>query len=588
MQTLVQNIRSVVNLAAFQRVPNSIVIGTAAASIVAVVGLTLMGQPLYIIALVALLPWIPTMLFESLWKIEHYSWIAVFAVFVLLQLGHLGEHVAQVGALSFLDGTSACPPPVDSGDNVLRAIEAGLRDPNSTATGLSASHIIMPDATGVPRLNSRGSVISGPPACGVFGQLDIELVHLIFEIFGWMVTGVLLTKFPRNIWLWMAMAFLILHTFEHLFISYLYFFDDDLAFSGMKQRWATVADGNIITAHPVGKEPALVSFYSAAGKFGILARGGLVGTFFPSINSSLLERPYLHFIYNLLVVGPTVIGFVVVARQAYDKYLAIALPTLTRDELVRVSTQLEPKHYRAGDIIIKQGEIADDFYVLAKGTVEIIEETPDGDHVVATLTSGNYFGEIGLRKNAPRTATVRAVTFVEVLALDQKEFADLVSSSELSRDDIDKHVTQRVGKIYQQYVAKALPSLSDSELIEVTEQLTSEKYDAGQTIIQQGDISGDFYVVTHGEVEVIEMVANGERRVAILRAGEYFGEIASRQATARTATVRAINSVEVLRLTSDQFEALINTSELSREEIDKQVATRVAQLVAVTQKVPAL
>ncbi|MEQ8677675.1 MAG: cyclic nucleotide-binding domain-containing protein [Aggregatilineales bacterium] len=588
MQTIVQNIRSIMNLAVFQRVPNSIVIGTAMASIVAVVGLTLMGQPLYIIALFALLPWIPTMLFESLWKIEHYSWIAVFAVFVVLQIGHLGEHVAQVGALSFFDGTSACPPPVDSGDNVTRAIEAGLRDPNSPATSLSASHIIMPDATGIPNLNSSGIAISGPPACGVFGQLDIEVVHLVFELFGWMVTGVLLTKFPRSIWLWIAMSFLVLHTFEHLFISYLYFFDDDLVFSGTKQLWGTVADGNIITAHPLGKEPALVSFYSAAGKFGILARGGLVGTFFPSINSSLLTRPYLHFIYNLLVVGPTVIGFLMVARQAYDKYLAIALPTLTRDELVKVSTQLEPKHYRAGDVIIKQGEIADDFYILAKGTVEVVEETPDGDHVVATLTSGNYFGEIGLRKNAPRTATVRATSFVEVLALDHQEFADLVSGSDLSRDEIDKHVTERVGRIYQQYVSKALPSLSDSELASVTEQLTAEKYNAGQTIIQQGDTAGDFYVVTHGEVEVLEMVADGERRVAILRAGEYFGEIASRQESARTATVRAINNVEVLRLNSEQFEALLNTSELSREEIDKQVATRVAQLVAVSKKAPAL
>jgi CRP-like cAMP-binding protein len=456
----------------------------------------------------------------------------------------------------------------------------GLRDAGSAATNLSSSNIIMPNAQGLPALNPFGQQIFGPPACGVFGQLDIEVVHLVFEIFGWMMTGLLLLQFPRSIWLWIAMSFLIIHTVEHVFISYTYFFDTEPVYAGMKQLWATVADGSIVTAHPAGKEPGLVSFYDVAGKFGIVAQNGLLGTFFPGLNASLPARPFLHFYYNMLVVVPTTIAYIMVARQAYDKYLAQALPMLTTDELVRVTNQLETARYNAGDTIIKQGEIADDFYILAKGSVDIIEESATGERVVATLSSGQYFGEIGLRKSAPRTATVRANSFVEVLKLDHKEFADLVSRSELSREDIDSHVNHRVARIYGQYLAKALPTLNESDLSSVSGQLAAESFSNGQVIINQGDSSGDFYVVTKGEVEVLENTSGSDRRVAILRPGEYFGEIASRQQSNRTATVRAIGAVEVLRLNREQFDVLVSGSDLSREEVDKVVAARVAQLIA--------
>ena len=577
---MMQNVRSIINLAAFQRVPTHIVIGTAAASAVAVISLTLMGQPLYIIALFALLPWLPTLMFESLWKVEHYSWIAIFTVFMLLQIGHLGEHVAQVGSLSFLEGTMACPPPIDDAASAARGVDLGLRPVGSAPTNLSSSVIIMFNSAGLPAQNAAGQQISGPPACGVFGQLDIEVVHLVFELFGWVVTGILLLQFPRSVGLWIAMSFLIIHTVEHVFISYTYFFDTEAVYAGMKQLWATVADGSIVTAYPAGKEAGLVSFYDVAGKFGIVAQNGLLGTYFPGLNASLPTRPYLHFYYNMLVVVPTTIAYFVVARQAYDKYLAQALPMLTRDELVRVTNQLETARFQAGDTIIKQGEIADDFYIIAKGSVDVIEETPDGERIVATLTSGEYFGEIGLRKAAPRTATVRASSFVEVLKLDQKEFADLVASSDLSREDIDRHVTQRVERIYRQYLAKALPTLSDNDLSDISGQLAAEHYSSGQIIIHQGDRSGDFYVVIQGEVEVLENTSGSDRRVAILRSGEYFGEIASRQDSARTATVRAIGAVEVLRLNREQFETLVKSSDVSRDELDKMVAARVAQLIA--------
>jgi hypothetical protein len=93
-----------------KRVPLQIIAITALASFVLLMGGVLQGQPLYVIAFFTLLPWLPVYFFESIWKIEHYSWIAIFGIIVVLQLGHLGEHVAQVTQLGWLDGTLACPP----------------------------------------------------------------------------------------------------------------------------------------------------------------------------------------------------------------------------------------------------------------------------------------------------------------------------------------------------------------------------------------------------------------------------------------------------------------------------------------------
>src|SRR5919199_1144374 len=138
----------------FRRVPMRIVVITALASYVLQLGAILQGQPLFIIALYTLVPWIPAFLFEGLWKFEHYNWVAVFAIVAALQVGHLGEHTFQVVQLSVLNGTSACPPPVDSPANAERAVQMGLRPANVEATGRSSSTII----------KAEGNLVTAHPA----------------------------------------------------------------------------------------------------------------------------------------------------------------------------------------------------------------------------------------------------------------------------------------------------------------------------------------------------------------------------------------------------------------------------------------
>lgn len=430
----------------FQRIPRRIVISTAIASFILSGGMILMGQPLYMIALFALLPWMPVMLFESLWKIEHYSWLAIFGVVVVLQLGHVTEHLVQVGVLRLTPSTLVCPPPVDNAVNAQRAIEAGLRDPGINPTGHSASVIVKPGPDGQAMMNASGLPVTAPPACGVFGQLDLEIVHLIWEVAGWLLAMALVVQFPRNRWLWVSAAFASFHTVEHLFICYTFFFDPTMTYEGARQIWATVASGNIVTAYPLRLDQVAMNFYDVAGRFGILAKNGLVGSFFPEVNQYLADRPTLHLYYNSIVTLPMLVGFVVELRRSYDRYLGAALPRLKTEELVAVTPSLSVQRFKAGEEIITQGELADNFYIIAKGEVKVFQRMPDGqERVVNTIRTGEFFGEIGLLRDGYRWATVRAATPVELMRMDRDTFNEMMGYSIENRVAIEQIMEERAG-----------------------------------------------------------------------------------------------------------------------------------------------
>ena len=76
-----------------------------------------------------------------------------------------------------------------------------------------------------------------------------------------------------------------------------------------------------------------------------------------------------------------------------------------------------------GRAVFRQGDAADRFYVIGAGAAEVIG---DG-HLITTLGPGDGFGEIGLLRRVPRTATVRAATDLELEALRCDRFLPVVT-----------------------------------------------------------------------------------------------------------------------------------------------------------------
>ncbi len=93
--------------------------------------------------------------------------------------------------------------------------------------------------------------------------------------------------------------------------------------------------------------------------------------------------------------------------------------------------------FRAGDVVFRQGDAPDRLYFIGAGEVEVVRETPgQADAVLTRLGKDQFFGEIGILGNSPRTATVRAVTDVEALSIHRNYFTSLFSYLPMFRERV--------------------------------------------------------------------------------------------------------------------------------------------------------
>jgi CRP-like cAMP-binding protein len=97
----------------------------------------------------------------------------------------------------------------------------------------------------------------------------------------------------------------------------------------------------------------------------------------------------------------------------------------SKRELAEVAKIADEIDLPAGKVLIRQGERGREFFVLLEGTAEVRK---DGK-TVATLDSGDFFGEIALVSRSPRTATVTTISPVHALVVTDRSFRSLLDHS---------------------------------------------------------------------------------------------------------------------------------------------------------------
>ena len=100
------------------------------------------------------------------------------------------------------------------------------------------------------------------------------------------------------------------------------------------------------------------------------------------------------------------------------------------------------ERFPEGATIFRQGDPGDCAYFLRKGEVAVVDEQTNSP--VRTLSAGEYFGEIALVTNQPRTATVRAVSSVEVAVLGKENFLNMMRLLPTTEEEILHTVQTRV------------------------------------------------------------------------------------------------------------------------------------------------
>jgi hypothetical protein len=100
------------------------------------------------------------------------------------------------------------------------------------------------------------------------------------------------------------------------------------------------------------------------------------------------------------------------------------------------------EQYGAGEIIFREGDEGRHVYVIKSGTVEVLQKGPDRtEQAIARLQPGDHFGEIALIQKAPRTATIRTATAVQVYRMNPNSFVALYTNLPGFRDHF-KHVME--------------------------------------------------------------------------------------------------------------------------------------------------
>jgi putative ABC transport system ATP-binding protein len=139
--------------------------------------------------------------------------------------------------------------------------------------------------------------------------------------------------------------------------------------------------------------------------------------------------------------------------EIVNEYVARALPTLTPGQLLAATHRLQPRQYEPGAMILVEGNNSEAFYIISRGTVDVILPRPGQTEVVAVqLGPGKYFGEMEFFHERRSRASIRACPTcpVEVLALDYGTLSALLGESEPTREALhhaaDLHEDENVDK----------------------------------------------------------------------------------------------------------------------------------------------
>lgn len=106
------------------------------------------------------------------------------------------------------------------------------------------------------------------------------------------------------------------------------------------------------------------------------------------------------------------------------------------------------EEFGPGEVIFQEGDPGRHVYVIKSGNVEILMKRPDGSQeMIKRLGPGDHFGEMALLRHAPRNATVRTVTTVEVFRMTPSNFAVLYTNLPGLREQFNTLMESRLREL---------------------------------------------------------------------------------------------------------------------------------------------
>lgn len=220
--------------------------------------------------------------------------------------------------------------------------------------------------------------------------------------------------------------------------------------------------------------------------------------------------------------------------------------------------QMTLHRFEQGNTIVEEGDIGTAFYVIAEGQASLWKRDAGGAAMqVGVLSSGDFFGEFGSLTGTPRAVSVIADEDMLVLEIAQGALNELMAKhAELSAALDGFYRDRLVGTILQ--TSPIFKPLSQAEREQILKFFEYVIFEPQQELIAQGTEGKELVVIVSGQVAVTVKDRDGnENMVAILREGDFMGEISLLTGKPTTATCTAINRTHVYRLKGEVFKELI-------------------------------
>ena len=120
------------------------------------------------------------------------------------------------------------------------------------------------------------------------------------------------------------------------------------------------------------------------------------------------------------------------------------LSPLSKTELEKLIERLSVKTYAAGEVPVRQGEAGNSFYIIKSGRVDVVVENVPGESaVVATLGTGNFFGEMSLLTGAVRTASIHVKDDAEFIVIDKDSFSSTLINNPSIAESLSHILSER-------------------------------------------------------------------------------------------------------------------------------------------------
>jgi CRP-like cAMP-binding protein/Zn-dependent protease len=237
-------------------------------------------------------------------------------------------------------------------------------------------------------------------------------------------------------------------------------------------------------------------------------------------------------------------------RALQDVAFLEGVPDAVAERLARAA---KVRGISRGRQVVRQGDRGEEFFVIVEGRATVLVRTRGEDQVVGHYSAGDFFGERALLGGGVRAATVLADTPLKLLTFGRDvfwaELAGPVGWQARVRQAIEERQRLQAVPLFQ--------GLGERQLDVLAVKLTVQPFGVDEILFRQGDPGDAFYVVREGTVDVTRQEGRSRRRLATLKAGDYFGEIALLRDQPRMATVTGREPGGVWRLKRQDFRDIV-------------------------------